>query len=81
MLASAVSQGSSLGSWNTALMASWVPVRGWPPTVMVPVLASSRPAIRRSSVVLPQPDPPRIATISPSPACTSTPRSASVPSA
>ncbi len=69
------------GSWKTT------PIRGWgsrtvsPSTATVPALARSSPAISRSNVVLPQPDPPISATISPGATDRPMPESACVPSA
>ena len=81
MLAATLSHGSRRGSWNTALIAGCVPTIGCPSIAIAPALGWSSPAVSRSSVVLPQPEPPSSATISPLCATMCMPRSASVPSA
>ena len=50
MLRSTVSQGNSAASWKSSA--------GRPSTEIVPLAGRSRPAMRLSSVVLPQPDAP-----------------------
>ena len=47
-----------------------MPAMGWPSTAIVPPVGLSKPAIMRSSVVLPQPDGPSREKNSPSPIVT-----------
>jgi hypothetical protein len=65
-----VSQANRRGSWNTMPIAGCGAATSSPSTLMRPPIAWSRPAARRKSVLLPQPDAPMTATISAS----STPR-------
>jgi len=61
-LAAALSQGASVGDWNTTAVSPRPAARTARPRV-----GGSRPARRRSAVDLPQPDGPTRATISPAP--------------
>ena len=61
--------GKSAYSWNTVLTSrrrAGSAVTSTPPSRMVPAVGCSKPAIIRSTVVLPDPDGPRIANSSPS---------------
>ncbi len=70
-----VSQGNSANDWNTMLIARAGPYRGWPRYCTVPASTPISPAMMRSSVLLPEPDWPSKATISPSRSVNSTPSS------
>ena len=76
-LSRALSQGSSVASWNTRPASRRGPVMAVPPTVMVPAVSGSSPASIISRVDLPQPDGPRMETNSPSATSKLTPATAS----
>ena len=62
--------GNSAYSWKTVLTSrrrAGSAVTSTPPSLIVPAVGWSNPAIMRSTVVLPEPDGPRIANNSPSP--------------
>jgi hypothetical protein len=61
--------GNSAYSWNTVLTSrcrAGRAVTSTPPSLIVPVVGCSKPAIMRKTVVFPEPDGPRIANSSPS---------------
>src|ERR1700722_841557 len=60
-----VSQGNSAKLWNTIAIPEAQPAMGSPRNARSPELGSSRPAIRRSSVDLPDPERPKRPTICP----------------
>ncbi len=62
----AVSQGSNSANWNTMPRSKPQPVTSLPSTTTLPPEAVSSPMAMRSAVVLPQPEGPIRATISPS---------------
>jgi hypothetical protein len=64
-LSATLSQGKSRGSWKMMPILACGELIASLSSVTVPALARSRPAMARSSVDLPQPEPPMIATISP----------------
>src|SRR5882762_1522820 len=74
--------GNSAYSWNTVLTSrvrAGQEVTSTPPSRMVPAVGCSKPAIMRSTVVLPDPDGPRIANSSPSSTVRSAPSTATTP--
>ena len=71
--------GNSAYSWKTVLtsrLRAGSAVTSAPPSLIVPAVGCSNPAIIRSTVVLPEPDGPRIANSSPSPTARSAPSTA-----
>ena len=75
-LSSTLRQSSSTGRWKTMATSGEAPRSGAPSSSTCPADGSSRPAISRSRVVLPQPLSPTIATNSPAHSSRSTPSSA-----
>jgi hypothetical protein len=65
VLSMTLSQGSSACFWNTTPRSAPGPVTRRPPSVMSPAVGAMKPAIRLSSVVLPQPEAPSATTKSP----------------
>ena len=71
--------GNSAYSWNTVLTSrrrAGSAVTSAPPSLIVPAVGCSNPAIIRSTVVLPEPEGPRMANNSPSPTARSAPSTA-----
>src|SRR4029077_2815461 len=73
--------GNSAYSWKTVLTSRWragSKVTSTPPSLITPAVGCSNPAIIRNTVVLPEPDGPRIANSSPSPTARSAPSTAPI---
>jgi hypothetical protein len=64
-LAITLRHSSSRSRWKTMPMSGTGPTTGVPPMLMLPPVGASRPAIRRSNVLLPQPLGPTMLTASP----------------
>ena len=60
MLSQVVIHGNSAVSWNTTRRSRLGSVTGAPSSVILPVVGCSKPASRRISVLLPQPEGPTI---------------------
>ena len=75
-LPATVSHSKSAPCWNTMPRSAPGPVTAFPPTVTVPRVGRRKPATMFKSVVLPQPDGPSTATISPAPIVSETRSSA-----
>src|SRR5215468_5404917 len=73
-----VSQGNSIGVWNSMPRSGAGPATGRPPTVTEPSSHSSAPAMMRSRVDFPQPDGPSRQTNSPAPTWRLAPDTATV---
>jgi hypothetical protein len=65
-LSATLSQGSSRGSWKMMPIFACGAEIPMPSSVTAPDVAGSSPAMARSSVDFPHPEPPMMATISPS---------------
>src|SRR5689334_25297690 len=77
MLASTVAHGSSAKSWNTKVSGLRLPGGGAPRHCALPALGCSSPPRIDSSVLLPHPEGPTIATTSPGPTVNDTSSSTS----
>ncbi len=78
-LRSTSAQGSSVAAWNTIAVSARGSVTARPSSTTCPALGRASPATSRSSVDLPQPEAPTMATNSPAATWSETSRSASTP--